>query len=448
MGDRVLVTAQASKALKVLRDDLLPGDVRDLCVTALGSSREDQRLLEESVRGILRRKNEWLGPEHAQHAIDQTEKRLLALDGELAKVERFLRESREAETHPHTLPGGYQGTAAQIAQKVHEQREQFSWFPDSRHTECTFPLDTEDANFLADVHPQLDSEALDELQMEVGAAQLPEPNQFGELIATLVAAEESATKATSAAAPEKVEALGQSPPESLSELRSALETLEGLTAKATRVLGDVTETILADFLVGSVERWARLLSESDVLLAEATALLGQLGTTSVELPPDVHQDRLRTDAQRRFAYFEEGGRRGFSIFSPRLVKETRYVTEVCRVDGRKPDSVEQLASVVAFLKVKQNIQALERLWVPTLPELSDPRQAVTRAQDLTNELRSIVQFFDAKHAASISGVLQGDRTSLSASSERQAWLEALLSEFASRAARSAQENLARIMQEP
>ena len=50
-GDRVLVTAQAQKGLAVLRE-LLPGDVRDLSVTALGSSREDQRLL-ESVRGIL-----------------------------------------------------------------------------------------------------------------------------------------------------------------------------------------------------------------------------------------------------------------------------------------------------------------------------------------------------------------------------------------------------------
>ena len=59
-GDRVLVTAHAPKALAVLRG-LLPDDIRDLCVTALGSSREDQRLLEESVRGILRRKNEWRG---------------------------------------------------------------------------------------------------------------------------------------------------------------------------------------------------------------------------------------------------------------------------------------------------------------------------------------------------------------------------------------------------
>ena len=56
-GDRILVTAHAPKALTVLRE-LLTTDIRDLCVTALGSTREGQRLLENSVRGILRRTNE------------------------------------------------------------------------------------------------------------------------------------------------------------------------------------------------------------------------------------------------------------------------------------------------------------------------------------------------------------------------------------------------------
>ena len=107
-GDRILVTAQTPKALAVL-GGLLPADVRDLSVTALGSSREDQRLLEESVRGILRRRNEWRGAAHDQDAIDRTEERLLILEGELAKAERFLRESREAEIHSQytarRLPG-------------------------------------------------------------------------------------------------------------------------------------------------------------------------------------------------------------------------------------------------------------------------------------------------------------------------------------------------------
>jgi len=56
-GERVLVTAHAAKALTVLRG-LLPDDMRDLCVTALGSSRDQQ-----PARGSAG------GPSHADKSV-------------------------------------------------------------------------------------------------------------------------------------------------------------------------------------------------------------------------------------------------------------------------------------------------------------------------------------------------------------------------------------------
>jgi hypothetical protein len=126
-------------------------------VTALGSSREDQRLLEESVRGILRRRNEWRGPEAAQRAIKEAEGDLRELEGELARVERDLRAFREAETHLHELSGGYSGTAAQIARKLSEQEQEFSWFPEVS-ADVPFPLDASDAAFLAEMHARVTAE--------------------------------------------------------------------------------------------------------------------------------------------------------------------------------------------------------------------------------------------------------------------------------------------------
>jgi len=445
MGDRVLVTAHAPKALAVLRD-LLPREIRDLSVTTLGSSREDQRLLEESVRGILRRTNEWEGSEHARRAIDQAEKRLQELEGALAKVERDLRESREADSYPHTLSGGYQGTAAQIAKALQEQREEFGWFPDGCCAEGPFPLDSSEAAFLAETHAQLTRETLEELRMEAGDVQLLDPDRFRELIAGLMAAEESAGRAARTAAAEKVEALSQSPPDRLHELRGALEALEDLALRAARVLGDLTETILADLLAGSGERWSRLASAAEVLLSSTTGLLGQLGATSVELPTDIHQDRLRADAQRRLAHFEQGGRRGFSIFSPRVVKETRYLIELCRIDGQKPNSVEQLKCVVRRLELERNNEELRQLWTAALPELASPRQAASGAEDLTNELRRLLHFFQSKHAASLTGLLLRERTSLSSPSERREWLKAVAAESAGWDARNARKHLDEILE--
>ena len=445
MGDRILVTAQAPKALAVL-GGLLPADVSDLSVTALGSSRGDQRHLEESVRGILRRKNEWRGPAHDQDAIDRTEKRLLVLEGELAKAERFLRESREAETHPHALPGGYQGTAAQIARRLDEQREQHGWLPDRDDPDGPFPLDGAETAFLAEMHARLDEETLAELRLEVGAAQLPEPDRFKVLAATTAAAEGSAARAAGMAVPEKVEALDQSSSESLDALRSTLVDLENLAAKATRVLGTLTETILADLLVGSVDRWNRLALETEALLRDGTALLRQLGTTRVELPSGVSPERLRADAQQRLAHFKQGGRRGFGILAPRVVKETAYIEKSCLADGRKPDSVERLASIVAYLGLDRNIHELARLWPDVLPALPSWRQAVARARDLTNELRALLEFFDSKQAASIAAALPGERSSLSLPDERDQWIGAITAELAMRVAQGARAELEEVLE--
>ena len=199
-----------------------------------------------------------------------------------------------------------------------------------------------------------------------------------------MSSEESAARATGAAVPEKVEALGQRSSASLRTLRSTLIALQDLVAKATRVLGDPTEEILADLLVGRMAPWNRLASETEAVLGNATALLTQVGATSVELPSKVPRDRLRTDALRRRAHFRHGGRRGFGILAPQIVKETAYIEKSCLVDGRRPDSVERLASVVAYLGLDRNIHELARLWPDALPALPSWKQAVALARDRTS----------------------------------------------------------------
>lgn len=438
-GDRILVTAHAPKALAILRG-LLPDDVRNLSVTTLGSSREDQRLLEESVRGILRRKNEWSGAERAQQTIDQTEKRLQQVEGEIATVERRLRECREAETHSHTLPGGYQGTAAQIARRLHEESEQFSWFSDGGCADAPCPLQPAEVAFLAEVHGQLTKETLEELRLQVGDLQLPDPDAFGRLVADLLTAEESAGRAKNAAVAEKLEVLRNSSPEALVEgLQAGLVAIEELAVRAVRVLGDLTETILTDLLVGNVDRWTRLASDAGALLNTAHTLRGRL------VPADVHRDRLRTDAQRRRVHFAQGRHRGFFVFSPRVVKETRYLEERCLVDGQKPRELVRLARVVDFLQLEETTRAFDGMWPSPLAELPDPRQAATRAADLMNELQRLLRFFRTMDPASIACVPLGERAGLASRNERMAWLKAVKAESTRRGARAARESFQQVL---
>ena len=457
-GDRVLVTAHAPKALNVLRG-LLPPEIRSLCVTTLGSSREDQRLLEESVRGILRKKNEWRGSDWAQHEIDHTERNLQQNKGELATIERRLRECREAETHSHSLRGGYQGTAAQIARQLDQEREAFSWFPDVSCDDSPFPLeasafpidpspfplDPADVPFLVEVHAELTAERTEEARLDLGNIQLPEPAEFARLVGELLAAEDSARKATNAAAPEKLAALGKTSTEALERLRTAFEAIEEQAVRAVRVLGALTDEILADLLAGDVDRWIRLAADAAALLGTADALRAHLGKTRIDVPLDVPRDRLRADAERRQGHFIQGGHRGFSVFAPRVVRETRYVEEHCRVDGQKPQRLELLSKLVDFLRLRDATREFGRLWPTRLSEQSDPRKVAIGASDLTTELQHLLTFSEALDRGSLAYLSPSVRLSLASSDERGSWQAAVRGELASRNARRLESSLDEIV---
>jgi very-short-patch-repair endonuclease len=443
-GDRVLVTAHAPKALAVLRS-LLPDDIRDLCVTALGSSREDHRLLEESVRGILRRRNEWRGREAAQRAIERAEGTLRELEGELARVERDLRAFREAETHSHELPGDYSGTAAQIARRLSEQEQEFGWFPELS-ADAAFPLDPSESAFLTEAHACFTADARAELELEIGAAELPGPDEFQALVARLTAAEGSAQRAGRGVDGAKLEFLDPAGTEQLRGLREAVQALTDLALRGRRVLGEVSETILQDLLASAEARWTRHAADSESLLEDATRLLEAIGSARIELPDDVPEDQLTTDVERRLAHFKAGGRKGLSVFAPRVVRETRYIAQSCRVDGKKVAQIEQLRCVRDHLELQRKVRELREVWGASLAEVSSPPQAVSRAEELTAELKQLLAFFKSEQAGSLAIVLGSNRTALAFASDRNDWLKAICALLATREARDTQQELDRLLE--
>lgn len=442
-GDRVLVTAHAPKALAVLRG-LLPDDIRDLCVTALGSSREDQRFLEETVRGILARKNEWRGGEAAQRAIEKAEGDLRELDGDLARVERELRAFREAETHSHDLPSGYSGTAAQIARVVSEQEQEFAWLPQLT-ADVAFPLDPSESVFLTDAHASFAAAARGDLELETGDAELPGPDEFQALVERLTAAVGSAQTASSGVNGAHLGFLEPIMTARLHELRKSVLALADLALRAGRVLGDVAETILHDLLASADSRWTRREADSQALLKHAKRLLEAIGSQRVELPDAFTEEQLSRDVERRVAHFEAGGRKGFSVFAPRVVRETRYIVEGCRVDSKRVKDVEQLRRVRDHLELRCKIRELREAWGASLPEELSPRHALSRVEDLTTELRRLLEFFKTDQAGLLTTVLGPNRTALASPSGRSDWLTAIDAMLASREVRNAQQALDQLL---
>lgn len=134
------------------------------------------------------------------------------------------------------------------------------------------------------------------------------------------------------------------------------------------------------------------------------------------------------------------------MFAPRVVRETRYIVEGCRVDGKKVAQVEQLRCVRDHLELRRKIRELQELWGAPLAEVSSARQAVSRARELTAELTELLAFFRSEKAASLINVLGPDRVALASVTDRSEWLKAIDALLASRAARDAQQDFGRLME--
>ena len=440
-GERVLVTAHAPKALSVLRG-MLPKDVRDLCVTALGSSGEDQELLGESVTGILSRENEWRGDLWAQPKIRETEERLETLEGQLAQTERELRECREAEVHQHHLPGGYVGTAGQIARRLEHEREGLGWFPASLRGAPAFPLDEGEVRLLTEEHGKLTQEVKDELSLDTCDGQLPDAEQVRELAAAIEAAERSAARVRDAADSETLRRLEASPTGELQSTAASIRALAAAHVRAQPVLGDLSARVLRDLLAGQTERWARVVEGATKALADMAVPLRCAGRARVVLPPDISKEGLLADAVRRLDHIRSGGRRGFLFLTPRVMKETRYVEVQCLVDGQPPREVQKLGELAAFLRVSVDLEDFASTWPGQFEAAGrDPRHAFTEAKELVSETEALLRTFDAQGVDCVPCIPASMRPDLVSASERDRWLAAIEALVATKEFQEAQRRL-------
>lgn len=440
-GQRVLVTAHAPKALTVLRE-LLPSEIRNLCVTALGSSREDHRLLEDSVRGILSRKSEWKGQGWSQGAISRLEEELRQLEGESAKVDRQIREAREAETYSHTLPGGYTGTAAQIAKQIEREREMYGWFPELADDRQRCPLLPEDAALLAEVHAALTQERLNELRLEVGTFSLPDLDEFEEAIKKLDGAQSAAKAALAGVREEWLGVLRSFLGASLDVCRVFLERLEEQATRTSRTLGGLTREILKDLLVGQPARWDRLECEAVELAEKVRVARERAGTARIDIPLETENVKLLSDARRRLEHLKNGRWRGWGFLAPRVMRETRYIEKCCRVNGEAPCKQQPLDMLLGYVELRELLESFYALWpVVSFPRPDDPRQAVDDVYDVVEQFRQLLKLFRDCGREALGVVPIERREALAEPEERAAWRRLIEAELARRLAHTAKEPL-------
>jgi len=283
---------------------------------------------------------------------------------------------------------------------------------------------------------------LKELRLEVGELQLADPQTFAEAVKRLSTAEQSAKAARQGLRSEDLDGLQCFPKAALDTCRAFLNDLESRAGRANRVLGDLTGEILRDLLVGREEHWSRLAKDVARLLKSVEAVTDRAAAARVELPSEVEYAKLLADAQRRLDHPQTEGWRGWRGLAPRIVRETRYVEERCRVDGQAPRGSRLLAVLVVYLELKRLIDEFSQAW-PTLPtcDCRDPRRTVREAADLAQELNRPLESFGNQASAALGVVPVGKRVMLAEAEQRDKSLRLIEAETATRLAYEAKKPL-------
>lgn len=438
-GEKILITAHSTKALTVLRE-MLPGEgdanLRDLCLLALGSSREDQHHLESGVRTIIERKNRWDQGQRQENArlIERLSEERRQLKENIARVEQDLRLLREAEIHQHHLPGGYEGTAAQIARKLEAEAAGFDWVPVPPRPLPDFPLTSGEVQTLAEVHARLTPAEEEELRQETGGFPLPSPEEFKGLVEKLQAAAARSTSLEEAADADKQALLAPLSREVLENGLTELHLLHDLTYRATRRLGDPAAQILGDFLAGEISTWQEFSSQVGKIDAEIAQLSEKVQDEPVEIDPEMDPLTLRADAHRRLTHLEAGGSQGFWILRPRVIRETQYLLQTCRVAGRPPEDVETLKRLIAHLDLHLTLIRFFSLWPAPQPALSPDNLAhhVRHAREKAVALKEYLQGLQSLGNEFLSRLPLEHRVRLTEPEARERWRLALQAEMARR----------------
>jgi very-short-patch-repair endonuclease len=359
-GQRTLITAKTPRALQVL-EGLVPDELRPLCINLLGSGLEERRSLESSVGGILRKNEEW-NENRATRERTELEERLRKLREEKAKVIRHLRDIRESETHAQSIAEGtYRGTAARIAEAVNRNRADYEWFTDSVPLDKTCQISTSNLRSVLAALCQFTPVKRREL-----ALAWPEASPYSERVANLVRNEASAIEEEQSAAhgtdERFADLLARSRPPAIEAIRNAFSTFRDTRRRLLATPHSWMNDALRDVLGGNSSLWHELLRVTRDVITSIEGFAAVADETRVEFPDTTDIRSLYDDARKLKEHMENGGKLGWGIFRPKLVKERLYVLKSVKISGHPCSTIEHFSTLADVLNVRIECEKAWGFW--------------------------------------------------------------------------------------
>lgn len=151
-GKSVLVTSHATKALRVVRDMVIP-ELRPLCVSVLEQEQESRKQLEAAVKGIVARFTTSDAAE-LENLADTYQERRRELEKKLQETQDALIAARRGEFVPIVV--GEEGThPARAAKLVAKHKDEPGWIPGELVAGAALPLSPEELTELYGLNQEI-----------------------------------------------------------------------------------------------------------------------------------------------------------------------------------------------------------------------------------------------------------------------------------------------------
>lgn len=397
-GQRVLITAETSRALMVLKDKL-PAEIQPLCVSLLGQGGDAFAELNMAVSGITNRQASYM-PGAYEPRIAEIDIELDSARRQLAETDNEIRSLREEETCPHQIANGvYTGTASVIAKRVSAERAEYGWLK-LPYGAPVQPLCSNEEMLQWLEHCRLYSaEDIAEAKLKLPFSKsLVTPQEFSVLVENESTVKQAFAKLEAARSHPAYGALYVLTAEQRVALSDALRKLEEKRFIVMRINNDWYVNTLRDLLSGKRARWNALLIRNNELLSEVRKLSQRLGNSSVSLPEKCNHQKMRGDAQAASQFLSEGGSwKRIGLFTPAILKDKTYLKNEVLVDGLSATSHEQLDIVCDELSLVLILEEIISVWLEVGVKISTSNRLLLLAElkEQLAELQLCFSYADA-----------------------------------------------------
>jgi very-short-patch-repair endonuclease len=348
-GKTILVSSHTAKALKVVREKVVPS-LQPLCVSLLDNAQESKSQLEESINGIVSYLSR-ADQQQLQSEISALKKQRDGLNGLSSTLKTNIVQARKDE-YIDIVVGGEAISPQSAAKYLAEQEEAHGWIPSPLTPNAALNLSIEEINWLYQSNELISKDeenCLDENMPSVD--EIATPAQFAALSNDL--------ERLLSTGCDKFKSLWNSDNQKLTDLDDIIHLL----TKSSKTL--IQETWLTkvfedvNLSAGHVIPWTSLIeqiTESAKEIADGSEQIFKYGP-EVE---DGNDELLNLAADEIVIHFRGGKKIGlFSFFGKAHWKQ--LITS-SNISGKPPSTIEHFIAIKAFLRTRQLRRSLESRW--------------------------------------------------------------------------------------